>query len=84
MVAWADTQISCGMQLGSGPISSIPPWRKTHNFTEEANAHGDRNFVAEQHDHWQEQGSNALNLQHADFARAAQAAHDEVHVPVMR
>ena len=50
VVAWADTKKNThGMQSGSGPISSIPPWRSTRNFTEEANVHNYRNMLSEQH-----------------------------------
>ena len=63
----------CRAQAGGGPISSIPPWRRTRNFTKE-------------HVHWPEQGRNAVNFQQAGFERAAQeheqAACDEVHVTV--
>ena len=74
-----------GVQPGYGPISPIPPWRKTRNFTEEAHAHNYRNLLAEQTCFTgQEQGRHALNFQQANFERAAQeydqAARDEVHV----
>ena len=86
VVAWADTQNSYGMQPGYGPISPIPPWRKTRNFTEEAHAHNYRNLLAEQHVYWQEQGRHALNFQQANFERAAQECEQtdrhEVHVAV--
>ena len=86
VVAWAESQNPDGAQAACGPTSSIPPWRSTRNFTEEANAHDVGNVSAEQHVHWQEQGRKALNFQQAGFETAAQqheqAARDEVHVAV--
>ena len=48
MVAWAESQDLHGAQAASGPISSILSWIKTHNFTEEANAHNFPNMLAAQ------------------------------------
>ena len=87
MVLWADTQHVHGAQSGYEPISSIPPWRSTQNFTEEANAHNHGNLLAEQHVDWREQGRNASNFHQAGFEKNAaqeseRAARDEVHVAV--
>ena len=53
---------------------------------EEGNAHNGQNYMAEEHDYWQEQGRNALNIQQSGFEGAVkeyeQAARDEVHVAV--
>ena len=38
VVAQAEIQNPHGPQAAYGPISSIPPWRRTHNFTKEATA----------------------------------------------
>ena len=46
MAAWAGTHDLHGAQSAYGPISSIPPLRSTHNFTEEANAHDYQNIMA--------------------------------------
>ena len=71
LVAWAETQNPYGAQAAYGPISSIPPWRSTQKFTEQANALNYR---------------NALDFQQAGFEGAAQepeqAARDEAHVAV--
>ena len=62
MVAWADTLNSYGAQAACGPISSVPPWRSTRYFTDEATAQNYRNLLAEQHVCWREHGRNALNF----------------------
>ena len=83
MVAWADTRNIYATQAGFGPISPLPLWRSTRNFTQEVNAHNFRNISAEQHVYWQEQGRQAWNFKHASFKSAVQeseqAARDEVH-----
>ena len=58
--------------LGNGQITSNPQWRSVQNFTEVANAHNDRNLLAEQQVCWREQGGSALNFQQVGSARAAQ------------
>ena len=79
VVAWADTQNSCGSQAGHGTISSIAPWRSARNFTKEANAHNCLNVCSEQHCllAGARQGRHAWNFEQAVFERAP---HDEVHV----
>ena len=89
MVASAESQNLHGAQAACGQTSSIiPPWRSTHNFTEEANAHNHRNLLAVRRVFGLVQGRNALNFQQAGFERAAeeheQAARDEVHVAVVQ
>ena len=61
------------------PISSIPPWKSTRNFTEEANA---QNYLvlAEQHVYRRDQGRNTLNFHQQ--ALKEQAARGDVHVAV--
>ena len=59
VVPWAETQKHCGVHAAYGPISSIPPWRTTRNFT-----NTNIGMVsAEQHVYEQEQGRHTLNFQ---------------------
>ena len=49
VVAWTEDENPHRVQVGHGPITSNPPWRSVHNFTEEENGHIFWHLLAEQH-----------------------------------